>query len=166
MAQLAGESVVAVDQLAVCDETAAQSGTEGDHQEIFHALRTAVDHFTYGCRIRVVGDDDRNGGEKALHLFDDIQHALPDEVRCELDRAGIVVAVRGADTDTHQLHFVAGPFEQVLDSDVEFLDILIEIGVIARGERPFADDLTRFVHQSVNGVRPPDIYADSYFFHD
>ena len=72
-----------------------------------------------------------------------------------------------ADADfSSSLPYIRRITEQVLDSDVEFLDILIEIGVIARGERPFADDLTRFVHQSVNGVRPPDIYADSYFFHD
>lgn len=101
VAQLAGESVVAVDQLAVCDETAAQSGTEGDHQEIFHALRTAVDHFTYGAAFASLVMMTGTVGKKALHLLDDIQHALPDEVRCELDCAGIVVAVRGADTDTH-----------------------------------------------------------------
>ncbi len=66
-------------------------------------------HFTYGCRIRVVGDDDRNGGEKRF-IFSTI-FSTPFQTRfARTDRAGIVVAVRGADTDTHQLHFVAGPF--------------------------------------------------------
>ena len=75
--ELAGETVVPVNQLAVGYEPAAESRAERHDQKVLHAARAAVYHFADGRRIGVVGNDHRQRREETLHFFDQIHRALP-----------------------------------------------------------------------------------------
>ena len=144
--QLAGESGISVDQLAVGHEAAAQTGPERDDQKVLHAFRSAVDHFAYGRGVRIVGQNDGQGGEEALHLFDHADRSLPRQIGRVLNRPPVIVAVRGPDTHAHELDLVAGGFEQVLDADIQFLDIQVRVRIIARGKYALAENMALVVH--------------------
>ena len=165
VAQLTGKTVMTVDQFAVGNETASEASTQCNHQKVFHAFGTAINHLTDGCSIGVIGDDYRNSGEITFDLFNDVQHTFPNQVRSEFDRSGVVVAIGCTDADTHQFNIVACPFEEWLNADIKLFDVLIEIGIITSRENTFTDDLTLLVNETVNGVGSSDIYAYSYFFH-
>lgn len=116
MAQFACEAVVAVDHFAVGDETRAETRPERNHDEVLHALGVAEDHLSDRGGIGVVGHQDLHARE----AFADVLRQRKDptavvgvallgreapQVDRSFDRPLMVVGVRSADADAHQLVF-------------------------------------------------------------
>ena len=63
VAEFAGKAVVTIDNLTVDYDSAADSGAEGNHDEILHSLGCAVGHLTHRRRIGIIGKRDRDSSE-------------------------------------------------------------------------------------------------------
>ena len=64
MAELAGETVVAIDKLSVDDDSAAHACAKSDHDEILQSACGAVGHLADGGGVSVIGN-----GNGHTHLF-------------------------------------------------------------------------------------------------
>ena len=163
VAQLAREAVVAIDHVASDDDTAAYSGAEGNHDEILHTLGGAVGHLTDCSRIGVVGK--RNGesaeslGKKLLERNSTL--CRPNEVGCESNLAGVVVAIGGADSDSADLAFLAGLLDEGLDSFCETVYIFKRIlTVVCTDDVLLEYDAVSVDHSDLGGLAA---YVNSYY---
>ena len=116
VAEFAGEAVVAVDHLAIGDESRTESRPERDHDEILHPLGVAVDHLADRGGVGVVGHPALDARERLLDVVHQREHAaalvgigfadgeLP-QVGRVFDHARVVIGVGRADADAHQLVF-------------------------------------------------------------
>ena len=97
-----------VKHLTIDHDTASDTCSEGDHDEILHTLGSAVSHFTDSSSVCVICKSNR----KTAHSFRqklcelDGLSAAPHKVDSILDRTLIIVAVRCTYSDTTDLSFL------------------------------------------------------------
>ena len=126
MAKLAGETVVAVDELSVDDDTAADACAEGDHDEVTESAGGAVGHLAEGSCVGVVGDGDGDAELLADHLREGKGHG-PGEVYAVLDHTGVVVGVGRADAYAEHLADGVVGFEEAEHLGVKLVEISVEV---------------------------------------
>ena len=162
VAELARESVVAIDHVASDDDTAADAGAESNHDEILHTLGYSVGHLTHCSRIGIVG---KRHGQSAKSLGKKLlerNSALgsPHKIGCKGDLTGVVVAVGGTYSHSPDLTFLAGLFDERLDGFSKSADIILGIFTIV------CTDNALLKHDAV-GIDHSDLgslttYVDSY----
>ena len=64
MTQLSGKTIVSVNHFSVNHDTAADSGSKSDHNEMVHTLGGSVGHLTHCGGIGVICQADRNSAQK------------------------------------------------------------------------------------------------------
>ena len=177
MAELAGEAVVAVDHLAVGDESRTEPRAEGDHNEIAHALGVAVNHLADRRRVGVVGNERLHAAETLRNIVRQREHAarlvgigvallkLP-KVRRGFDRALVVVGIGRADAGQFVLERKA--LRQSAHRVAKVLDIsriVVNIRVLLGRDDRFGIEVAVFIHEAESGVDAADVHADREFFH-
>ena len=95
MSDLAAAAVGAGDHLSIHDDTAADAGTQGDHDHIFVTLAAALPHLAEGSHIGVVAHGRRHP-ESGLDLVSDL---LPAPAQIDTDIHGTIGAYRTRHTD-------------------------------------------------------------------
>ena len=179
MPELAGEAVVAVDHLAVGDESRTEPRAEGDHNEIAHALGVAVNHLADRRRVGVVGNERLHAAETLRNVVRQREHAarlvgigvallkLP-KVRRGFDRALVVVGIGRADADARQFVLERKALRQSAHRVAKVLDIsriVVNIRVLLGRDDRFGIEVAVFIHEAESGVDAADVHADREFFH-
>ena len=155
MAQLASETIMAVEQLAVDDDARADARAKCDDDEILHATGYAVDHLAQGRSIGVVGHGHGNVAETlAEHLGQGNDAVVcPRQVRRKLDGAFIVVGIGSA--DAHGLDFLQSA--HLLDDGLQChdagVDIVLGLLVATGLDGCRGLDVAACVNDSKHGVR-------------
>ena len=90
---------MAIQHLSVHDHAAADTRSEGYHDEILHATGCSIGHLTHSGRVGVVGN---LGGhaELLLQQLSKGNNTFPRQVRSLLNIARVVVGIRGTGADT------------------------------------------------------------------
>ncbi len=161
VAKLAGESVVAIDHLTVDDDSAANSCSKGDHDEILHSPCGAVGHLTHGGGVGVVGKGHRDSSHRlGKHLRERYRPgASPRKIHRILNLSGVVVGVRGADSDSTDLAFSVGVSDDLLQRSRKFLNVRLDGRVGVRTDDGLSKHGSTRVHHSTFGGLPTDIYS-------
>jgi len=165
VAEFAGKAVMAVYHLSVDDYAAADTGSEGDHDEVLHPACHAVGHLTHRRSVGVVGDSHRKA-RKALYQGCQVDHrrlafvvVAPFQVGSILHRTLIIVAVGGADTDALHLADFGGFGYDALDRLGQFVDVVDEF-VLQGGDDGLGDDFALFVDDAEFGALTADVDSD------
>ena len=150
VSELAGEAVVAVNDLSIDHYARSYTCAESNHNEILEATCCTIGHFTEGGGVGVVCHGYRNT-ELLAHELSKF-HILPGKIGGVVDFAGIVVGVRCA--DAYALNLICGfiGFYKMACLAVELVEIIVEIGVFAGFDRGTGDYITAGVHDAENGV--------------
>src|SRR5688572_3574465 len=93
MSELACKSIMTIDQLAVCYNTASHSSTERDHDKISHAFGSTIHHFANSCSICIVGKRDREL-EFILDHLGKGNDTFPGKIGSIFNGAGIIISIR------------------------------------------------------------------------
>ena len=125
MTQLAGKTVMAVDELSVDHDAGAHAGSERYHDEVLHTASCAVGHFAQGGGVGVVGDSHRYSGKGLAHHLGH-RYGSPRKVRRTLYFAGIVIGVRGTYPYALDLIFGIVGFKQAGNLAAQILDVIFE----------------------------------------
>ena len=166
MAELAGKPVVPIDNLAVYDDAAAHSGTESDHDEVLHSARRAVGHLAHGRRVRVVGKSHRNAVETLRkHLSHRNGLGLrPDNVRSHLHHSGVVVPVRGTDSDSAYLPLDIGVRNDLAYRGCHLVKVRVRVLVVVGTDDCLRENLSACIHDANLGRLSSDVDADDILF--
>ena len=159
MAQLAGKSVVAINQLAVDDDAATYARTQRDHDEVLHTTGRAVGHFADGGRVGVVGQSRRY----AQALFEQSSQGndtLPRKVGSKLDGTRIIVAVGGTHADTLDFIFSAIGFEQGKQVLANFVHVCFHFRISARLDRAACNHRSTRIYNAEYSIRTA--YVDTH----
>src|SRR5690606_26291248 len=90
MAEFTGKSVMSVYEFSICDNAAAYTRAERDHDKVSHALSSAVDHFAdCGC-VRIIGKGYRNAGF-IFHQFCERYDAFPGKIGSVFNSACVII---------------------------------------------------------------------------
>ena len=163
MSQLAGKTGVAVNNFAVNDDAAAETGAQGQDDEVLHTFRGTEDHLTKRCRIGVVGDT----GLKPGAALRDLHHGndpLPPQVGRQFDGPLIEVGIGSSYTDTDEMQ-ARLPRRHLLQLRVKRNHKIICKGIIRGREPPLGMNLTVSINKPYDCVRSSDVNSGNYFFH-
>ena len=163
VAKFAGETVVAVNHLSVYHDTAADTCSESNHDEVLHASRSTVGHLTHGSRIGIIGKSYRNAVHPLFQELGNRNHTLvsPFEVYGVLDFTGIVVSVRNTHSDTADLSCNASIGNHLVDSFCKFINIRFHFIVSVGSDDRLGKNLTSHIHNAYLGGLSTDIDADN-----
>ena len=146
VAQLTGKTVMTVEQLTVNHDTRANTGTEGDNDEVFHASSRTVYHLALRSRVGIIGDGTFDAHALA-NEFSQRHYPFPREVRSQLDAARIEITVRRTTTDTNDVrHRQSLVRHQALETGTEHIAVLIDIWVLRRRDRVPTEHFTFVIH--------------------
>ena len=145
MTHLAGEAIMSVDQLTAHDDTATDTCTESDLDEVLHTARCAISHFADGCCVGVVRQDDRDL-QLLLEQPCEWDLVLPGEIGGKFDRPIEVIPVGSSDADTEDLVHRQVDLDQVTDSHAEVLDVVSDVEVLTGLDGAGTQDISSCVH--------------------
>ena len=177
VSQFAGKAVMSVNQLAVGNNASAQTRSERYHDEILHALSSAVNHLADCSRIGIIGKIDRKTAELFFHIVDNVQDPLLgsifalaplEEVRRIVQNTLVMVGKRSTDTDSDKLVFEVDAAQKQLDTLAQLVDVCgIEIVIrkLFGGNYAFAVHVSVFIDKTECSI--DSAYIDTYceFFH-
>src|SRR5258708_3380190 len=85
--------------MPICYDTAAHTGSQSDHNKIFHALSSTIHHFADSCCIRVIG---QVGWQLKfiLNKLGQWNDTFPWQIWRIVNRSGIKITIRRSDTYT------------------------------------------------------------------
>ena len=150
MAELACKTVVAIDKLAVDDDTASDTCAESDHDKVLHTLGGAIVHLTESGSICVIGKGNRNAvhglGKELCER--NLAIVAPGEVHSVLDGSGIVVCIRSSDTDSTNLTFNASILDDLLEGLCKFSDVRLNNIMIVGTDDSLCKYITVFVNDT------------------
>ena len=153
VAEFAGEAVVTVHHFPIDHNSGADTGTEGDHDEVLHTAGRAVGHFTHRGGVRIV----REGHGDAVHLLlehfgeRDVSALGPYEVHGVLDDAGVEVTVRDAHADAADASFGLGLHDDAVQGFGERRDEFVRVAGIFGTDDSLGDDVAAGVHDAALG---------------
>ena len=165
MSKLTSKAVAAIDELTVDDDTRANTRTQCDHDEVFHATSHAVDHLTDSGGISIVGQSHRNAQTLLEHSGQRHNSIMaPRQVGSKLDGAVIIVAVRC--TNTHCLDHVDAShlFDDRLQSSHASVHVVFHFVVALSLDSGSGLDLATTVNNTEDGVCSAQIQTDHIRF--
>ena len=170
---------MAVDHLAVGDETRSEARTERNHDEVAHALGIAVDHLADRRGIGVVRHEHLHTPEAVPDVVRQRENAAAfigigvslaefPEVRGVFDRTFMIIGIGGTDTDTRQFVLERKAVGQCVHRLAEVFDIgriIVYTGVFLGRNDRFGIQVAVFVDDAERSIDTADVHADSEFFH-
>src|SRR5690554_3049468 len=128
MAKFTGKAVMTVHQLAVDHNSASDTSTERDHNEVFHTTGCSVSHLPDCRRIGVVGQCYGNTHPLFQHLSKR-NNTLPAEVGRKLNATGEIVAVWRSGSDSLDLFFGGDVLDHIFNHLSQLIEIVFHIGM-------------------------------------
>ena len=169
MPQFASKSVAAINDIAIDDDTAADTSPQSNHDEVLHAAGYSVSHLTHGGSVGVVRHFHRDT-QGFFEKFGNRHDTVPYEIGSILDVSGVIVAVRGTDTHTPHLIDAAHHVEGRLQSFDRSLHIVADVGIGFRFDDGLHLNRTTLVDDAEYGIRTAHIQTYDirflYCFHN
>ena len=159
MAKFTGKSIVAINDLTIRYNSTANTGSKGDHDEVFHAFGGAIHHFTYCGSIGIVGEPRRN--IKFIgHQFSQRHNAFPAQVGRIFNRSVINISVGRTDADASDVLRSAGLRNGRLQRLKKFIDKLVDLLMLMRENSSMIRNIAAVIHQSKLRVGAANIDAN------
>jgi len=152
MATLTSKTVVAVNHVAIDNQSTANTRPQSVHGKMLHTFGASVDHFTDGCSIGIVGQRHRFQRRKlCLDQFNQGDNAFERQIRGMFDGTRIEIAVGRTNTDASDdrllVEFVHG-IHHVLNGCSQVCHIGVHITVSWSGDVTFHHDVACTVHHA------------------
>ena len=158
MAELTGEAVVTVHELTVNDYAAADTGAEGNHDEVFDAACGSVCHFADGSCVGVIGYCHRDAEFFAEELCE--RHRCgPRQVHSVLNHSGEVVCIGSPYAYSVDFVFGSDCFYEPHGLGVQLIDIVGDVSVLAGFDGVAGEDYPTGVDDTENSVGTAHVNA-------
>ena len=166
VAEFAGETVVAIYELTVDDDTGADACAEGNHDEVAQAACSAVGHFADSSGVSVVGD---SYGHAEFVAYEPSQGywRRPGKIDVGFNATGEIVGIRCSDTDAVDFIGSIVGFDKFGKLGVEFVDIIFNFAVLLSFYRRTCNNNSAGINNTEYGISATYVDTDNIrFCHD
>ena len=163
--QFASETIAAVNNFAIHNDTAAYTCTKGNHDEVLHTASHAIGHFAHSSSVGIVRHAARHAEGILKHLCNG-HNAFPNQVGCVFNVARVEIAVGCTDTHTFNIINTTDYVQSRLQCFNSGFHVIFYIGIGLGLDGGLRFDSTALVNDTKNGVRTAHIKANHIGFFD